>query len=275
MAGFAAARRQRVAEAAARGQPPPARSQQMWSFREGLGLVIDTLRARLRRPPLLGVAVKRLHPLPEAKIWQVHAEGLDHWTADTVLLTCPAYQQAALLADSDTALAALLDDIAYTPVVVVAMGFRAADIPGPLDGFGYLTPQRDRRDVLGVQWCSSIFSDRAPPGCVLLRAFTGGWNRRDIVAWDDDAPAARGARRAGGYDGRPRRCPCFKTFSAGRRAIPQYRVGHFDHVAKIEKRVQAHPRLYLGGNSFRGVALNDCVEQAEALARRLAAVLTH
>ena len=126
--------------------------------------------------------------------------------------------------------------------------------------------------MLGVQWCSSIFSDRA----ARLRAlapFTGGWNRRDIVAWDDErllhAVRAELAVTMGVRAARVSRHSALGAHD------PQYRVGHFDHVAKIEKRVQAHPRLYLGGNSFRGVALNDCVEQAEALARRLAAVLTH
>ena len=82
-------------------------------------------------------------------------------------LTCPAYEQAALLADEDAELAARIDGIVYNRVAVVALGLRTADVPMSLEGFGYLSPQRERRDVLGVQWCSSIFPDRAPPGTVL------------------------------------------------------------------------------------------------------------
>ncbi len=52
-------------------------------------------------------------------------------------------------------------------------------------------------------------------------------------------------------------------------AIPQYELGHLDRVAWIEERTARHPGLYLGGNSFRGVALNDCVEQADRLARQI------
>src|SRR5205807_3902486 len=119
------------------------------------------------------------------------------WDADVVVLTCPAYQQAGLLADLDAELAQRIGGIAYNRVAVVGLGYRAADVPHPLDGFGYLSPQRDRRDVLGVQWCSSIFPDRAPPGHVLLRALCGGWNRPEIVDWDDDRllAAVRGEMR--------------------------------------------------------------------------------
>src|SRR5262249_22770948 len=118
--------------------------------------------------------------------WEVRTEGRDAWKADAVALTCPAYQQAALLAQEDAELAAKIGGIAYNRVAVVALGYRAADISMPVDGFGYLSPQRERRDVLGVQWCSSIFPDRAPSGMVLLRAMCGGWNRPEIVDWDDD-----------------------------------------------------------------------------------------
>jgi len=42
-------------------------------------------------------------------------------------------------------------------VAVVALGYRRAAVAHALDGFGYLSRQREGRDVLGVQWCSSIF----------------------------------------------------------------------------------------------------------------------
>src|SRR5207249_9981803 len=91
-----------------------------------------------------------------------------------------------LLADLDKNLADALSQIAYNRVAVVALGYRQADLPRALDGFGYIAPQRLRRDVLGVQWCSSIFPERAPSGLVLLRALCGGWNRAEVPGWSDE-----------------------------------------------------------------------------------------
>ena len=34
-----------------------------------------------------------------------------------------------------------------------------------------------------------------------------------------------------------------------------------------------HPGLFVGGNAYRGVAMNDCTEQAVVLAERVAAFL--
>jgi oxygen-dependent protoporphyrinogen oxidase len=264
--GLAAARRRRRAEAAARGEAAP-RAGRMWSLREGLSLLIEALCGRLPRPPVTGAAARSVRRAAGGG-WLVRGDGRDAWEADAVALTCPAHEQAALLADEDAELARQVGAIAYNRVVVVGLGYRAADVATPLDGFGYLSRQRDRRDVLGVQWCSSIFPDRAPPGHVLLRALCGGWNRPEIVDWDDGRllAAVRGEmRQVLGIEA----APVFHQIVRWDKAIPQYHLGHLERIAAVEARAARHPGLFLGGSAYRGVALNDCVEQAGVLAERM------
>jgi oxygen-dependent protoporphyrinogen oxidase len=122
--------------------------------------------------------------------------------------------------------------------------------------------------LLGVQWCSSIYPGRAPAGCVLLRAMCGGWHRADIVDWDDARllQALQGELRAAmGINA----ATIFHKIVRWHHAIPQYHLGHLDRVARIERRVQLHPGLWLGGNAYHGVALNDCTEQGAALAEQV------
>jgi oxygen-dependent protoporphyrinogen oxidase len=267
--GLAQTGRQRRQEARAQGVAYQ-RPGRMWSFREGLRLLIETLAERLWRRPILGVMVQRIARAADG--WRVHGEGQDHWPADAVILTCPAPGQAALLGDQDAELAERIARIAYNRVAVVALGYDRADVPGLLDGFGFIAPQRTRRDLLGVQWCSSIFPDRAPPGRVLLRALCGGWHRPEVVGWDEprllDAVRAE-LRLAMGITAPPR----FHHVVRWERAIPQYHLGHRERVAAIEGRAANHPGLFLGGNAYHGVALNDCTEQAESLAQRVARYL--
>ena len=58
------------------------------------------------------------------------------------------------------------------------------------------------------------------------------------------------------------------------RAICQYTVGHRERLQQVEARLSDLPGLFVTGNSYRGVALNDCthnaVQIAEALTRYLA-----
>src|SRR5262245_17423856 len=123
--GLARTARQRRAEARARGEPYQ-RPGTMWSFREGLRLLVEALRERLKQPPLTGVSVRRIEKtgLSQRPSWIVHGDGKDQWEAEAVLLACPAYQQAALLAELDRTLANRIGGIAYNRVAVVALGYR-------------------------------------------------------------------------------------------------------------------------------------------------------
>jgi oxygen-dependent protoporphyrinogen oxidase len=264
--GFATTARQRRAEAKARGEPYQ-RPGRFWSFREGLRLLVDNLNESLAGQVLLGVNVRRAtRQQGEAgPAWAVRADGRDDWTADALVLACPAYQQAAILFDFDRELAGQIDGIAYNRVAVVALGYRREDVPGGADGFGFIAPQRLRRDVLGVQWCSSIFPERAAPGAVLLRALCGGWHRAEVAGWDEPRllEAVRAELRlAMGITA----APVFHRVVRWNRAIPQYHLGHLERVARIEALTARHPGLFLTGNAYHGVALNDCTEQAESVA---------
>jgi oxygen-dependent protoporphyrinogen oxidase len=263
--------KQRRAEARARGEAYQ-RPGKMWSFREGLRVLVEMLCGRLKRPPILGVDVHRVIRQPDSDparpTWAVQAAGRDTWTADAVVLACPAYRQAALLADLDHELAERIGAIAYNRIAVVALGYRRADIPMSVDGFGFIVPQRTRRDLLGVQWCSSIFPGRAPDGTVLLRAMCGGWQRPEVVGWEDDrllAAVRDEVRLAMGVQA----APIFHHIIRWDRAIPQYQLGHLERVAWIEARAAQHPGLVLTGNTYHGVAINDCTEQGLEVAGRL------
>jgi oxygen-dependent protoporphyrinogen oxidase len=267
MKGFTAAAKQRRAQAKARGEVYQ-RPGQMWSFREGLQALIDGLRSALRQPPLLGVAVRRIEREEGHPGWMVLGEGQERWRADVVVLACPAYEQAAILADLDAELAERVNGIAYNRVAVLALGYRQEEIAFPPDGFGFLVPQRDQRDLLGVQWCSSIFPERAPPGTVLLRAMCGGWSRAEMVGWDDTRllAAVRGElRSAMGVTAEP----IFHRIVRWEKAIPQYHLGHQERLTWIEERTRRYPGLFLAGNAYRGVAMNDCTEQAALLAQEI------
>jgi oxygen-dependent protoporphyrinogen oxidase len=264
--GLIASARERRREAKAKGETLE-RPGKLWSFREGLGFLVESVRAGLRGTVDVGVAVKRLERTETG--WKVHGEGGDSWDADAVILACPAYQQAAILGDFDAELAGLVGGIPYNRVAVVALGYRRVEVPVSLDGFGYLTPRGSRGDVLGVQWCSSTYPCRAPEGMVLLRAICGGWHRPHVVGWDDDrlVQTVTAELRVTLKITAP---PIFRRIIRWDRAIPQYNVGHLDRVAAIEQRTARYDGLILAGNAYHGVSLNDSTEQAEILAGRLA-----
>jgi oxygen-dependent protoporphyrinogen oxidase len=268
MRGFLRAAKQRRKEARVRGEvPQPGR---MWSFRPGLQRLIEALTEQLPRPPFFGVRVSQIERGTES--WVMHGEDSERWTADAVVLACPAGEQARMLAELDPALAEEIAAIPYNRIAVVAVAYRQSDVTSVPDGFGYIAPQRTRRDLLGVQWCSAIYPDRAPQGCVLWRALCGGWRRTDVVDWDDDrllAAVRAELRLALGVTA----TPIFHHIHRWPLAIPQYHVGHQERVSRIEGRAAHHAGLFLAGNAYHGVALNDCTEQAEILSGKIESFL--
>ena len=64
--------------------------------------------------------------------------------------------------------------------------------------------------------------------------------------------------------------PVFRHIVRWPNALPQYHVGHLARVARIEQEAAKWPGLFLGGNAFRGVAINDQTEDAERIAAAVA-----
>lgn len=260
--GFMRSAKQRRKDAEARGEPPPG-PMRMWSFREGLQVMTDVLVSTLGDSLHTGVSAKNLQRNPDAT-WRVAAEDGRGWIAEAVVLASPAPQQAALLSELDAPLAEQIAAIPYNRIAVVALGYRKTDCPKPADGFGYIAPQNTRRDVLGVQWCSSIYPGRAPEGCVMWRALCGGVHRGEMLDWPDEQllrTVHAEMKLAMGVTGEP----VFSRIIRWHAAIPQYVIGHLDRVARVEQLAAKHPGLFLTGNAYRGIAMGDCVEQSAAI----------
>jgi oxygen-dependent protoporphyrinogen oxidase len=264
--GILRMRKEKAREARSRGEPPPG-PQRLWSFPTGLHELTDLLAERLRNSFVGGVTVKSIGR--EANGWIVRGEGNETWRADIVVSCLPPYEQSILLDDLSHELADEFAQIPINRVTVVALGYRRDQVTGPQDGFGYLSPQRDRRDVLGVQWCSSVFPGRAPEGCVLWRALVGGVARGDLTERSDEDLLKFVHREMSvtmGVTGEP----VFSEIVRWPRAIPQYLVGHGQRVGRIEALAAAFPGLILGGTALSGVALADRVEEAMRIAAHIA-----
>jgi oxygen-dependent protoporphyrinogen oxidase len=150
----------------------------------------------------------------------------------------------------------------------VALGFRREQLSHPLDGFGFLTPEVERKRVLGAIFSSSLFPDRAPAGHVMVTAFVGGTRDPDLVQADPQTLTARvldELRSLLGTQGEP----TFRAVQVWPKGIPQYVLGYgrFKEIADdIERR---NPGLVLAGTYRDGVSLGDAINSAEQAAVRI------
>jgi oxygen-dependent protoporphyrinogen oxidase len=63
--------------------------------------------------------------------------------------------------------------------------------------------------------------------------------------------------------------PDFVRIFRHRQAIPQYTVGHGQRLLALDERLGAAPGLFLTGNAFFGVGLNDCVNASNQIAEKV------
>jgi oxygen-dependent protoporphyrinogen oxidase len=209
----------------------------------------------------------------EKGVLRVATEGGEIEARD-VILAVPADALARLLDELTGARSRAFAEIPYSPVVVASYGFRREDVAHPLDGFGFLVPQKEARRssmrILGSLFPSSLYHGRAPEGHVTITAFAGGRTDPGLVELADDALDALmlgDLDRALGLRGEP----VFRDLARWPRAIPQYEVGHgrFVELARgIEKEI---PGLHLSGNFVGGVSVPDCIQNATELAEALLA----
>ena len=96
----------------------------------------------------------------------------------------------------------------------------------------------------------------------------GGWNRKEMLAWEDDALVIATRRELRNLL-KITKPPQFFHLVRWPKAIPQYTLGHSQRVSKIEEQAKPHKGLYFGGNAFYGITLHECAIQAERLAREV------
>ena len=191
-------------------------------------------------------------------------------TFDAVLVATASYRAAGLLGDLDRELAILLGEIEYASSALVVTGHRLTDVAHPLNAFGLVIPQRERRKILAVSFSSRKFPDRAPDGSVLLRTFVGGALQPELFNLSDEELVSLVRAELAdilGVRGEPELARVYRY----PRAMPQYHVGHLDRVARIEALTTRHPGLALAGNAYRGVGIPDVIASGESAAEAMLA----
>jgi len=254
--------------------PLPGTSGARWSlfvtFAGGMEELVSTLAARL--PPGAAVLKQRVSALArEGERWRVRTAEGGAFDAERVIVATEAHATARLVRYLDPSLANLLGEIPYSSAATISLGYRRADVPHPLDGFGFVVPRSEGKALLAGTFSSVKYPGRAPAGHVLLRCFLGGTLNAAVLSEDDGALATRARaelREALGITAEP----VLTRLHRWPASMPQYRVGHLARAEAIEHAAAAQPGLALAGAAYRGVGIADCVRSGEAAAERVVQV---
>ena len=234
--------------------------------RHGMGQLVDALRTALGDAVRLDAPVDALDL--RAGRWHVTPEGI---TADAVVVATPAGTTAKLVGPHAPDAGALLADIGYSSVALVALAVPRDGIDHALDGSGFLVPPSEGRLLTACSWTSVKWPHLdLDPSLVLLRASAGRSGDERALALDDDTlvTALRtDLRETMGVHA----APVDVRVSRWNYSFPQPRPGHLVRLAAVEADLAAHaPGVAAAGSWVNGVGIPACIRSAQ---RAVATVL--
>ena len=254
-----------AAPAAAAGEEAP---PVFLAPRGGMGQLVEALRDRLGDAVRVGTPVDALDRRDGR--WHVAPHGI---SADAVVVATPAGVTAKLVGPHAAEAGALLADVGYSSVALVALAVPRDGIERDLDGSGYLVPPSEGRLLTACSWSSEKWPHLAlglDPSLVLVRASAGRAGDERALALDDDALVAAlldDLRTTMGLRG----TPVDVRVTRWNDSFPQPRPGHVDRVEVVRSDLAAHaPGLAAAGSWVDGVGIPACIRSAQ---RAVATVL--
>ncbi len=197
----------------------------------------------------------------------VHAAGGER-SASAVVVTTPADVAAALLAEVAPLSAARLAEIELVSTAVVLLVYEEGTADVLPEASGFVVPS-GRAPMTAATFLSRKWPDPAFGSRAVLRCFVGAAGSDDVLDAADDEIVEAVCRHLAALLPLPDR-PGSSAVVRWPRSMPQYAVGHQEHVAAMTDALP--PGIVVAGNAYGGVGVADTVRSAGGAAE---AVLAH
>ncbi len=228
------------------------------SFKSGMSCLPLKIQELLDATILLSTAPSSLHFKNNSCLLSLKEKQIQ---ADHIFSTLSAPHLQQLLPE----LQPLLQSFCTTSLATINIGFNQK--LSLLKGFGYLIPSKEKENILGMTWDSSIFPEQnSSPSETRLTVMIGGsrdhnFHSRSHSEFKNDALDALQKHLSISAS------PNMLNLSIHSDSIPQYQIGQNKKLAHLKAMLSKnYPHLTLLGHSFSGVGINDCIENAKAIA---------
>jgi len=249
----------------ASGPPRGFSKERLMSFQKGMSQLMDAFCARYQELIRLNQEVHAIRFTGDQ--FFVHTQDGDH-RADCLFLCTPAYAASRIVQSFNPNLSSLLNKIEYAPVAVIGLVYRKDPLARIPNGFGYLVPSSEKKEVLGVLFESQIFPGRSAPPHIVVRVMLGGARYPSILAKTKEELVAL-AKEEIHARLRIKDEAVFVFTKLWPKAIPQYNSQDLPVRATISKELVNLKGFHLVSNYMDGVSLNDCVRKAKTTVEQI------
>ncbi|TCI76579.1 protoporphyrinogen oxidase [Exiguobacterium sp. SH0S1] len=233
----------------------PREAGKFLSLQNGLGILIEALRPSIDRL-YTGTRVASVRP---------HEIELEDGTIeqfDGIILATSPNALGPILGIPE---AERLSQLKRTSSITVLAAFDEKDVAA-LDGTGYVIAKAEANALTACSWMHKKWPHMAPKGKALLRVYIGSDHVPALLAATDQAVAefALNELRKIQHVG----TPLFTKVERHVDTMPQYEVGHKQHVHAFEHALAALDGVEACGAILHGVGLPDCVDSAKQAVMR-------
>lgn len=188
-----------------------------------------------------------------------------------IISALPAHKLASLFHVKHSTLTQLLTSIPMVSIATVNLSYDDPNVMGPYKGFGVLASPIDKLSLLGIIFNNYIYGRKDR---VDLTVMMGGYGFKNFFMKNSEClseenltnVAVEHVKRVLNIQSTP------NTYSTHvlRDCIPQYTVGHYERVKKIQEYITGNRLpLTLVGSSFAGISVNDVIYSSMTAIRKL------
>ena len=176
---------------------------------------------------------------------------------DKVVITVPTYKFKDITFDTNLQpYFSTFKNIYYPPIVTATLAFKKNHIKDRLNGFGLLIPEKEKMNILGVLYLSSMFENSSPKDEALITVFIGGARQPKLTALSKEELEQLILSDLSKIFNITEK-PVYYTTKYWNKSIPQYGLDYQKHLDKIDY-IESHcTGLFFNGNFRNGISLEN------------------
>jgi protoporphyrinogen/coproporphyrinogen III oxidase len=248
---------------------PNKESGPLLTLKDGLESLVKALESHLEPSSILkGIRVESIRKRSNKSSYHLQLNNGEKIEADSVVVTIPHYFLTSLFPDQEIFFKPL-SKVPSTSVATVTMAFPEEAIKKDIDGIGFFVSRNSDYSITACSWTHKKWPHTTPKGNVLLRCNVGRAGDETIVDLSDaeiEQIVLDDLNKTMKITGQPD----FTIVSRWKNAIPQYTVGHKERIQQLESYININlPGVFLGGSSFKGIGIPECIDQGEEAAQKV------
>jgi len=241
----------------------------LFSFKNGMQTFTDTLAGLLKGKIETNIVINNIEKNNSGFMVKAEIkEQIKETQFDQLVFCAPTHAMSRLLKNLHPENAKSLENIQYPPVTVVFNGFKKSDIKRDLDGFGFLIPKVENKEILGSIWSSVIFPERSAADYEAFTTFVGGTRQPQNAKLKDDILKKLVYEDLNSIIGLKAE-PVFTHIKRWEKSIPQYTLGYKKYQKMFDEMENTINGLYFAGNFRRGISVGDSVLSAHETVEKM------